>query len=135
MQEYVQKNNGSLPELIKNYYCELGKNLGLESKKNPKVLIEKEAIGEIDLVWLDNKQKTAGFNIEFGNINEFISACYKLKKFNAENSFLVFSGKTKTTPKSIAEKIFQEMFSSKKGVSALIGIHNENCFILEKEKI
>ncbi len=71
-------------DALKDYLCELGKDLGFKTIKN-----YRRGVAHIDCAWMDGKRIYAGMNIEFGNDREIAGALAELMIVSPEVAVLI----------------------------------------------
>ncbi len=130
LQDYVSKNEGLLPNLIRDYFLKLGNDLGFESEKNFSAKFNKIEMGSVKLAWVDSNKIAAAFEIEFGNKAEFLSSLWKLMALDTQNAVLITSSKARNFSPDETKKLVS-MFSKKpENFLVLIDIAKEEFFLL-----
>ena len=125
MQKFVEENEGTLIELVKKYYYNLGEEFGFES------VFDYETNNNlcISLVWIDANEVFVAFEFAFGNNEEALAKIAKLALLNAELAVLISSSKALSIDMKFISNAARKLFS---GRLILMDIAEERSFAIFK---
>lgn len=115
LQKFVsgQKDSLNFFESVKEYFFDLGKRLGYDSRKNSSVLRNGINFSTVDIAWSSAEKIVAGFEIEFGNKEELLSGIWKLIELEPQYAVLITSFKAKNFSLKEIEQILRHSHNYK----------------------